>query len=88
MLDDALEPPLPLLDPALVDPPLVDPPLVDPPLVDPPLVDPPLVALPDVPVLPPLVDPPEPLMLSDVVPVISTRCPTCFFRSASLPSSM
>ena len=80
---DAPDPPL-----ALPDPPLVDPPLLA--LPEPPLVDPPLLALPVVPVLPLplLVDPLPPLMLSEVVPVISTRWPTCFFRSDSLPSSM
>jgi hypothetical protein len=58
----------------------------EPPLavVDPALVEPAVVALPVVPVLPPLADP---LMLSELVPVISTRCPTCFFRSAESPSS-
>jgi hypothetical protein len=77
-----IEPLCPLMLDDVPEPPLA---LVDPVLVDPVLVDPPVVALPVVPVL---VDPPEPLMLSEVVPVTSTRCPTCFFSSASLPSSM
>ena len=36
--------------------------------------------------LPPLIAPAP--VLDDVVPVISTRCPTCFLRSDSCPSSM